>query len=39
MMKIEQLDATDFEEAMDFMNLVFGAHRPHDFATLLPTLY
>ncbi|MAN24464.1 MAG: hypothetical protein CME10_09370 [Gemmatimonadetes bacterium] len=39
MIKIEQLDATDFEEAMDFMNLVFGAHRPHDFATLLPTLY
>ena len=38
-MKVEQLTANDFEEAMDFMNLVFGAHGPHDFASLLPALY
>ena len=33
-MRIEQLTANDFEEAMDFMNMVFGAHGPHDFANL-----
>jgi len=38
-MRIEQLTANDFEEAMDFMNMVFGAHGPHDFANLLPALY
>ncbi len=38
-MKVEQLSANDFEEAMDFMNMVFGAHRPTDFTTLLPALY
>lgn len=36
---IIQLRAEDFEEAMDFLNLVFSAHAPHDFARLLPLLY
>jgi predicted N-acetyltransferase YhbS len=36
---IIQLTANDFEEAMDFLNLVFGAYRPHDFAKLLPVIY
>lgn len=36
---IIQLRADDFEEAMDFLNLVFSAHGPHDFAKLLPLLY
>ena len=37
--EIVQLTAEDFEEAMDFLNLVFGQHRPHDFERLLPALY
>jgi GNAT superfamily N-acetyltransferase len=36
---IVQLRAADFDDAMDFLNLVFSAHAPHDFARLLPTLY
>ncbi|MFA6111425.1 MAG: GNAT family N-acetyltransferase [Candidatus Latescibacterota bacterium] len=37
--EIVQLTAADFEDAMDFLNLVFGAHRPHDFERLLPAAY
>jgi predicted acetyltransferase len=36
---IERLTAADFEDAMDFLDLVFGAHRPHDFENLLPVRY
>lgn len=36
---IIQLRAADFEEAMDFLNLVFSGHAPTDFAKLLPVLY
>ncbi len=32
---IIQLTANDFEEAMDFLNLVFSAYNPHDFATIM----
>lgn len=34
-----QLTAADFQDAMDFLNLVFGAHRPHNFERLLPAVY
>lgn len=38
--RIERLCTADFEEAMDFLNLVFSqAHSPHDFARMLPRLY
>jgi predicted N-acetyltransferase YhbS len=37
--EIVQLRAAEFEEAMDFLNLVFGVHRPHDFEHLLPAIY
>jgi predicted N-acetyltransferase YhbS len=36
---IVRLGAADFEEAVDFLNLVFGTHGPHDFELLLPKLY
>ncbi len=36
---IIQLSAGDFDEAMAFLNLVFGEHAPHDFANLLPSIY
>ena len=36
---ITQLTANDFEESMDFLNLVFSAYNPHDFATMLPSIY
>lgn len=36
---IIKLKANDFEEAMDFLNLIFGASRPHDFAKMLPAIY
>ena len=36
---IVQLTAADFDEAMDFLNLVFGAGRPQDFEQLLPDIY
>jgi GNAT superfamily N-acetyltransferase len=34
-----QLRGEDFEDTIDFMNLVFGAYAPIDFAQLLPALY
>ena len=34
-----QLTAADFDEAIDFLNLVFGMYQPHDFVNLLPALY
>jgi predicted N-acetyltransferase YhbS len=37
--ELTPLAAVDFQDAMDFLNLVFGAHRPHDFERLLPALY
>ena len=37
--EIVQLKGEDFEEAMDFLDFVFGEHRPHDFAGLLPSIY
>ncbi len=37
--QVIQLSAADFEEAMDFMNLVFSGYSPTDFAKLLPVLY
>ncbi len=36
---VVQLAGADFDEAMEFLNGVFGEHRPHDFATLLPSIY
>ena len=36
---IIQLQAEDFEEAMDFLNLAFSVNGAHDFARLLPLLY
>ncbi|MEE2710949.1 MAG: GNAT family N-acetyltransferase [Gemmatimonadota bacterium] len=36
---IIQLTANDFEESMDFLNLVFSAYSPHDFANMLPSVY
>ena len=36
---VVQLSAAEFEEGMDFLNEVFGEHRPHNFATLLPAIY
>jgi predicted acetyltransferase len=39
-MQIEHLTANDFEEAMDFLNMVFSqADRPHDLVKMLPKLY
>lgn len=37
--RIQQLTAGDFEEAMDFLNLVFSGHAPTDFEKLLPAIY
>ncbi len=37
--QIIQLQASDFDEAMCFLNEVFGEHAPHDFANLLPSIY
>lgn len=38
--EIVRLTAADFDEAMDLLNLVFSmAHRPHNFARMLPLLY
>ncbi|GAB4188609.1 MAG: hypothetical protein Kow00105_03180 [Phycisphaeraceae bacterium] len=36
---IIRLEAGDFDEAMTFLNQVFGEHRPHDFANMLPSIY
>ncbi len=39
-MNTNRLTAPDFDEAMDFLNLVFSmSARPHDFARMLPVLY
>lgn len=39
-MEIKRLNANDFDEAMDLLDLVFSkAHMPHDFASLLPVIY
>jgi predicted acetyltransferase len=39
-MQIERLSANDFEEAMDFVNLVFSqTYGPMDFEKILPRLY
>ncbi|MBR6748691.1 MAG: GNAT family N-acetyltransferase, partial [Clostridia bacterium] len=36
--ELVHLTSADYEDAMDFMDLVFSqAHRPHDFADLMPT--
>ena len=37
--EIVRLSAAEFEEAMDFLNFVFGEHAPHDFERLLPSIY
>lgn len=39
MKRIVSLEASDFEEAMDFLDQVFGERRPHDFRVMLPALY
>ncbi len=36
---IIRLEANDFDEAMSFLNMVFGEHGPHDFANMLPSIY
>ena len=36
---VVQLSGADFDEAISFLDGVFGEHRPHDFATLLPSIY
>jgi len=37
--EIVRLGKEDFDEAMDFLALVFSVHAHHDFTTLLPKLY
>ena len=37
--EIVQLRAADFEEAMEFLKLVFGEHGPHDMERLIPSIY
>lgn len=37
--RITPLEANDFEETIDFLNLVFSVYEPHDFERLLPKLY
>lgn len=37
--EISQLTADAWDEGLSFLNEVFGEHRPHDFATLLPSIY
>jgi predicted N-acetyltransferase YhbS len=36
---VVQLTAAEWEEGLAFLNEVFGEHRPHDFASLLPSIY
>lgn len=36
---IVELRGDEFEEGMAFLNMVFGEHRPHDFAGMLPSIY
>lgn len=37
--RIVQLGAGDYDEAMDFLDLVFAEHRAHDFRRLHPLIY
>lgn len=37
--QIIQLGAGNFDEAMGFLDAVFGEYRPHDFANMLPAIY
>jgi predicted acetyltransferase len=37
--QIIQLGVGEFDEAMGFLDTVFGEHRPHDFARMLPAIY
>ncbi|MEW6753765.1 MAG: GNAT family N-acetyltransferase [Candidatus Latescibacterota bacterium] len=37
--EIVQLTGADFQDAIDFLNLVFGTHAPHDFESFLPAIY
>ena len=39
MAAVVRLAGADFDEAIAFLDGVFGEHRPHDFATLLPSIY
>ena len=36
---IVQLTGAEFDEGLEFLNFVFGEHRPHDFAAMLPSIY
>ncbi len=36
---VVQLTAADWDEGLAFINEVFGEHREHNFATLLPSIY
>jgi predicted N-acetyltransferase YhbS len=39
-MDVIRLSTADYDEAIDFLNLVFSqAHEPHDFPRLLPKIY
>lgn len=39
-MELIRLKANDYEEAMDFLDIVFSkAHCPHDFGSMLPIIY
>ena len=39
-MELVRLKANDYEEAMDFLDIVFSkAHCPHDFGSMLPIIY
>ena len=39
-MELVRLKASDYEEAIDFLDFVFSkAHRPHSFAEILPIIY
>lgn len=37
--EVVQLTAADWDEGLAFLNGVFGEHREHNFATLLPSIY
>jgi len=36
---VVQLKGNEFAEGMEFLNMVFGEHHPHDFAAMLPSIY
>lgn len=39
-MELVRLKANDYDEAMDFLDIVFSkAHCPHDFGSMLPIIY